>query len=101
MVGFPGGSLGREGGRGGGGGGVGLTDEGVVGRTGEEEPAEHRRAETFRDYFIKLHYFFFGRLTVWKWLQYKCRIDAGCFRFCFRNIYTLAYRATEEHIILL
>lgn len=41
-VGFPGGSLGREGGRGGGGGGgwVGLTDEGVEGRTGEEEPAE-------------------------------------------------------------
>lgn len=39
-LGFPGGSLGREGGRGGGGGGVGLTDEGVAGRTGEEEPAE-------------------------------------------------------------
>lgn len=37
-LGFPGGSLGREGGRGGGGGGVGLTDEGVAGRTGEEEP---------------------------------------------------------------
>lgn len=38
IVGFPGGSLGREEGRGGGGGGVGLTDEGVEGRTGEEEP---------------------------------------------------------------
>lgn len=37
-VGFPGGSFGRDGGRGGGGGGVGLTDEGVAGRTGEEEP---------------------------------------------------------------
>lgn len=37
-AGFPGGSLGREGGRGGGGGGVGLTDEGVAGRTGEEDP---------------------------------------------------------------
>ncbi len=37
-MGLPGGSLGREGGRGGGGGGVGLTDEGVAGRTGEEEP---------------------------------------------------------------
>lgn len=37
-VGFPGGSLGRDGGRGGGGGGVGFTDEGVEGRTGEEEP---------------------------------------------------------------
>lgn len=36
--GFPGGSLGREGGRGGGGGGVGLTDDGVAGRTGEEDP---------------------------------------------------------------
>lgn len=42
-MGFPGGSLGREGGRGGGGGGVGLTDEGVAGRTGEEEPAEQKR----------------------------------------------------------
>lgn len=42
-MGFPGGSLGREGGRGGGGGGVGLTDEGVAGRTGEEEPAEQNR----------------------------------------------------------
>ena len=31
--------MGREGGRGGGGGGVGLTDEGVAGRTGEEEPS--------------------------------------------------------------
>lgn len=41
-MGFPGGSLGREGGRGGGGGGVGLTDEGVAGRTGEEEPAKQR-----------------------------------------------------------
>lgn len=39
-LGFPGGSLGREGGRGGGGGGVGLTDDGVAGRTGEEEPEE-------------------------------------------------------------
>lgn len=38
IVGFPGGSLGREGGRGGGGGGVGFTDEGVEGRTGEEAP---------------------------------------------------------------
>lgn len=37
-VGFPGGSLGRDGGRGGGGGGVGFTDEGVEGRTGDEEP---------------------------------------------------------------
>lgn len=36
--GFPGGSFGREGGRGGGGGGAWLTDEGVAGRTGEEEP---------------------------------------------------------------
>ncbi len=41
--GFPGGSLGRDGGRGGGGGGVGLTDEGVAGRTGEEEPAKQNR----------------------------------------------------------
>lgn len=38
--GFPGGSLGRDGGRGGGGGGVGLTEEGVAGRTGEEDPGE-------------------------------------------------------------
>lgn len=37
-AGFPGGSLGREGGRGGGGGGVWLTDDGVEGLTGEEEP---------------------------------------------------------------
>lgn len=36
--GFPGGSLGRDGGRGGGGGGVGLTVDGVAGRTGEEDP---------------------------------------------------------------
>lgn len=36
--GFPGGSLGRDGGRGGGGGGVGLTEDGVAGRTGEEDP---------------------------------------------------------------
>ena len=42
-MGFPGGSLGREEGRGGGGGGVGLTDEGVEGRTGEEEPAKQSR----------------------------------------------------------
>ena len=42
-VGFPGGSLGRDGGRGGGGGGVGLTDDGVVGRAGEEEPAGENR----------------------------------------------------------
>lgn len=41
-LGFPGGSLGREGGRGGGGGGVGLTDDGVAGRTGEEDPAEEK-----------------------------------------------------------
>lgn len=41
-MGFPGGSLGREGGRGGGGGGVGLPDEGEAGRTGEEEPAEQK-----------------------------------------------------------
>lgn len=34
--------MGREGGRGGGGGGVGLTDEGVAGRTGEEEPTEQK-----------------------------------------------------------
>lgn len=40
--GFPGGSLGRDGGRGGGGGGVGLTDNGVAGRTGEEDPEEER-----------------------------------------------------------
>lgn len=42
MLGFPGGSLGREGGRGGGGGGVGLlvVPEGVAGRAGEEEPVE-------------------------------------------------------------
>lgn len=39
--GFPGGSLGRDGGRGGGGGGVGLTDDGVVGCTGED-PEEKR-----------------------------------------------------------
>lgn len=39
-LGFPGGSLGRDGGRGGGGGGVGSTDEGVAGRTGEEEPVK-------------------------------------------------------------
>lgn len=38
--GFPGGSLGRDGGRGGGGGGVGLTEDGVAGCTGEEEPEE-------------------------------------------------------------
>lgn len=44
-MGFPGGSLGREGGRGGGGGGVGLTDEGVAGRTGEEDPTEENRRE--------------------------------------------------------
>lgn len=37
-VGFPGGSLGRDGGRGGGGGGVGFTDDGVLGLTGDEEP---------------------------------------------------------------
>lgn len=37
--GFPGGSLGRDGGRGGGVGGVGLTDDGVAGRTGEEDPS--------------------------------------------------------------
>lgn len=37
--GFPGGSLGREGGRGGGGGGVVLQlANGVAGRAGEEEP---------------------------------------------------------------
>lgn len=36
--------MGREGGRGGGGGGVGLTDDGVAGRTGEEEPAEENRS---------------------------------------------------------
>lgn len=35
--------MGLEGGRGGGGGGVGLTDEGVEGLTGEEEPAEKNR----------------------------------------------------------
>lgn len=34
--------MGREGGRGGGGGGVGLTDEGVAGLTGEEEPTEQK-----------------------------------------------------------
>lgn len=41
-LGFPGGSLGREGGRGGGGGGVGLlvVPEGVAGRAGEEEPVD-------------------------------------------------------------
>lgn len=39
-MGFPGGSFGRDGGRGGGGGGVGLTDEGVTGLTGEEDPEE-------------------------------------------------------------
>lgn len=38
ILGFPGGSFGRDGGRGGGGGGVGLTDEGVAGRTGEDDP---------------------------------------------------------------
>lgn len=42
-MGFPGGSLGREGGRGGGGGGVGLTDEGVAGRTGEDDPTEENK----------------------------------------------------------
>lgn len=40
--GFPGGSLGRDGGRGGGGGGVGQTDDGVAGCTGEEDPEEKR-----------------------------------------------------------
>lgn len=45
-VGFPGGSLGRDGGRGGGGGGVGFTDEGVEGRTGEEEPT--RDTQTYK-----------------------------------------------------
>lgn len=34
--------MGREGGRGGGGGGVAFTDEGVAGRTGEEEPAKEK-----------------------------------------------------------
>lgn len=34
--------MGRDGGRGGGGGGVGLTDDGVAGRTGEEDPEEKR-----------------------------------------------------------
>lgn len=38
--GFPGGSFGRDGGRGGGGGGVELTDGGVAGCTGEEDPEE-------------------------------------------------------------
>lgn len=38
--------MGREGGRGGGGGGVGLTDDGVAGRTGEEEPAEENRSSS-------------------------------------------------------
>lgn len=42
-VGFPGGSLGREGGRGGGGGGGELlVANGVDGRTGEEEPVEQK-----------------------------------------------------------
>ncbi len=46
-LGFPGGSLGREGGRGGGGGGGELlVASGVEGRAGEEEPVE-------REYFIK------------------------------------------------
>lgn len=36
--------MGREGGRGGGGGGVGLTAEGVAGRTGDEEPAEPKHS---------------------------------------------------------
>lgn len=38
--------MGREGGRGGGGGGVGLTDEGVEGLTGEEEPEDECRNQT-------------------------------------------------------
>lgn len=39
-LGFPGGSLGREGGRGGGGGGVVLLEgmEGVAGRAGDDAP---------------------------------------------------------------
>ncbi len=46
-LGFPGGSLGREGGRGGGGGGgEPLVANGVEGRAGEEEPVE-------REYCIK------------------------------------------------
>lgn len=46
-LGFPGGSLGREGGRGGGGGGGELlVANGVEGRAGEEEPVE-------REYCIK------------------------------------------------
>lgn len=41
ILGFPGGSLGREDGRGGGGGGVGLlAANGVAGRAGEEEPVK-------------------------------------------------------------
>lgn len=42
VIGFPGGSFGREDGRGGGGGGTGLPrDCGVVGRAGDEGPAAH------------------------------------------------------------
>lgn len=46
MLGFPGGSLGREGGRGGGGGGGELlVASGVEGRAGEEEPLSFPLAE--------------------------------------------------------
>lgn len=44
--------MGRDGGRGGGGGGVGLTDDGVAGRTGEEDPAE-KRLETIQTKAMK------------------------------------------------
>lgn len=44
-LGFPGGSLGREGGRGGGGGGGELlVANGVEGRGGEEEPMDQKQS---------------------------------------------------------
>jgi len=50
-LGFPGGSLGREGGRGGGGGGGELlVAKGVDGRTGEEEPVEQEHSIKAKPY---------------------------------------------------
>lgn len=49
-LGFPGGSLGREGGRGGGGGGVVLLEgmEGVAGRAGDDAPGATGKGEPVR-----------------------------------------------------
>lgn len=71
-LGFPGGSLGREGGRGGGGGGVGLTDDGVAGRTGEEEPEEARKKHK-RDSF---------NYSVWKTTKQKDRAPSALSKKC-------------------